>query len=128
MLQFNEVRPFRPLLPPHELGDVDILQDSGGYIGAYGKLAMMVTERKEFDGRWWRHASLSRKDRSMPSFNDLKTLKRIAFGTNRWAVQVFPSDEEYVDIGTKIGRPIEILHLWGCESSVLPDFRQDGHI
>lgn len=100
----------------------------GGYMAEYGGLMFLVSESREADGRWWRHASVSRRGKrnSVPTFADLKLLKEMTIGKHRKAIQVFPAEDEYYNLSDKSG--IEVLHLWSCEEDVLPDFRTAGAI
>ena len=61
-----------------------------GYGARFKDLTFLVSEARENDGRWWLHASVSRRDRRMPSYDDLKTLKELTIGPKRTAIQVFP--------------------------------------
>ena len=73
-----------------------------------------------YDGGAYIHASCSRQDR-MPSYYDLRDLKAIAFGPERYACQVFPPESEHVNI-----HPF-CLHLWGpmqAKNWPLPDFTE----
>ena len=40
----------------------DVQQGEDGYRARYRDLWFIVTEAQEADGRWWRHASVSRRD------------------------------------------------------------------
>ena len=97
-----------------------------GYGARFKDLTFLVSEAREDDGRWWLHASVSRRDRRMPTYDDLKTLKELTIGPKRTAIQVFPPAERHIDIGTKLPRPIEVLHIWSPEEDFLPDFASDG--
>lgn len=98
-----------------------------GYNGRYKNLLVIVTERVEADGKVWRHASVSRRDKTMPTYDDLMELKNICIGEHRTALQVFPPRDKHVDWAGKRG--IEVLHLWCClDGDVTPDFRIAGRI
>jgi len=58
------------------------------------------------DGTELLHVSVSHKDR-LPSWNDLKTVKRIFFGAEGDAWQRLPPESEYVNLHKNC------LHLWG---------------
>jgi hypothetical protein len=79
----------------------------------------------EADGKRWLHVSCAHGNR-LPSWDDLKLVKETFIGRDRKAVQVFPSQEEYVNVNPYC------LHLWHClDGDGLPDFtsgRPKGHI
>lgn len=88
-------------------------------------LRVIESERQErlADGRLWHHVSCSHQGH-LPSFNELKLMKRCFVGDERTALQVFPPAVQYVN-----DHPF-VLHLWTCVSEeVVPDFRNpDGGI
>ena len=100
-----------------------------GYAGKWRHLKFIVSEELH-RGRWWLHATVSRRDRKIPTYDDLKNCKKLTIGDNRMAIQVFPLAEEHIDIaGPAFG--IEVLHLWSpADPNILPDFRlyRDGAI
>jgi len=53
----------------------------------------------------WGHISMSRKDQN-PSYDDMCLVKRLFVGRRRSAIQVFPSEDEHVNIHP------HCLHLW----------------
>lgn len=80
------------------------------------RLMVIVSASKELDGKQWVHASISHSTR-LPSYEELKYLKRHFIGADRKAIQVFPSDSEHVNIHPKC------LHLFCClDDDPLPDF------
>ena len=98
-----------------------IEQREDGYSGEYGQLFFIVSQGKEEDGLLWLHASTSRKDKSLPTYDDLMTMKRLCIGEHRTALQVFPPALKHVNIAGERG--IEVLHLWSClDRDVTPDF------
>ncbi|MBI9112426.1 hypothetical protein [Maridesulfovibrio ferrireducens] len=56
----------------------------------------------------WVHLSCSRKDR-LPTWDDLKGVKKMFLGDEKEALQVFPKTEDYVNL-----HPF-CLHLWAQE-------------
>jgi hypothetical protein len=75
-----------------------------------------------WDDQAWYHVSCARRDRS-PDYKDLKMLKDVWFGANRWAIQLFPEAEKHVNTHKNC------LHLWHClDAFYLPDFRTMGEI
>lgn len=88
----------------------------------------MVTDEYQPDGRIWRHASVSRLDKKMPTYWHLAKLKKLTMGPERIAIQVFPPADRHIDIGTKGPNPVEVLHLWSPEDDFLPDFGRYGTI
>lgn len=76
----------------------------------------------ESDDRLWFHASITRHDGKMPTYENLCWLRE-RFFHGRWAVQYFPPKEQHVSHHDKC------LHLWTCmESFEMPDFRKFGTI
>lgn len=70
------------------------------------------------DGKRWLHVSLSRRNQKMPSWEDMRLVKRLFIGEHRECYQVFPPLERYVNLGN-------VLHLWCCldqPNGVLPHF------
>jgi hypothetical protein len=75
------------------------------------------------DGREWLHVSMSRKDR-LPSYDDMKHVKAVFVGNDRYAIQVFPPASQHVNIHQFC------LHLW-CPltgSLPFPEFGAGGTI
>lgn len=92
-----------------------------GYAGQYKRLYLIVSVSKEQDGKRWLHASCSRTDKSLPSYEDLKTLKAICIGDHHTALQVFLPKDKHVNWAGERG--VEVLHLWRClDGDVTPDF------
>ncbi len=92
-----------------------------GYAAQWGRLRFVVSTSVEEDGKRWLHASVSRDDGQLPSYEDLTNLKRFCVGEHRTALQVFPPQDKHVDIAGPLG--IEVLHLWSClDGDVTPDF------
>lgn len=85
-------------------------------------LRVLVSTADFEDGRDWMHVSLSRADR-LPSFDDLKFAKSVFVGDQRYAYQVFPPTEKYINI-----HPF-VLHLWSPLTGAppLPDFTRGGN-
>ena len=98
-----------------------------GYSARYQHLVIIYSEGIELDGRRWLHVSCSRKDRTIPTYDDLVTLKTLTLGTDTEAYQVFPPAHRHIDIAGRGDRPIQVLHLWSCMTGpVLPDFTRGG--
>lgn len=76
----------------------------------------------EFKGKRWLHVCASRKD-CMPTWPELREIKRQFIGAEREAIQKFPRESEYVNYA------VNALHLWSClDEDVTPDFRVMGMI
>ena len=103
-------------LPPVDDRLRDVERGVDGFRARYRHLRVICSEVKELDGRWWRHASVSRRDRQTPTYDDLKTLKSICIGEMLTAYQVFVPTDRHVNLS-------EVLHLWACvDGPVTPDF------
>ena len=80
-----------PLRPPDPRVTVDRTVNDG-YYGRYMNLGIIVTEALEQDGRWWTHASVSRADRKLPTWYNIRKLKELAIGHERTAIIVLPPE------------------------------------
>lgn len=102
--------------------DLHIIEEGhDGYAATINHLRLLVSVSKELDGKKWIHASVSRTDKRMPTYDDLMILKKYCIGEHRTALQVFPPVNKHVNIAGKYG--IEVLHLWCClDGDVIPDF------
>ena len=100
----------------------------GGYQAQFRNLTFIVTDARHEDGRVWRHASVSRSNRQMPTYWDLLKLKEMTIGPTRTAIQIFPPADRHIDIGTTMDPPVEVLHLWAAPEldEFLPDFGRFG--
>lgn len=97
-----------------------------GYAGKWRHLMFIVCDEVH-GGAWWRHVSVSRRDRGMPTYEDLKKAKEMTIGDARMAIQVFPKADEHRDYSEEVG--CEVLHLWSPEDrAVLPYFQLAGTI
>ena len=126
MISLGRNRPTRP--PVHidpRLRGVEILND--GYRARYKHLVIIASDALEEDDRWWRHASVSRKDKDMPTYDDLMLLKDLTMGPARIAIQVFPPEHRHIDIAGRRPNPVQVLHLWSPDDDFLPDFARGGN-
>ncbi len=86
------------------------------YSGIRGYMTVILSTARERDGRKWLHVSVAHPEK-IPSWDTLKTVKTIFIGRNRVALQVLPSETEYVN-----HHPF-CLHLFTClDGNVTPDF------
>ena len=69
----------------------------------------------KYNGVQWLHVSFARKSR-MPTYAEMKMIKRDFIGEDKKAIFVLPKKENYVNIHPNC------LHLWTCENDILPDF------
>lgn len=75
---------------------------------------------EQHGGRRWIHLSCARRN-ALPSWEDLKLVKRVICGPNRQAIQVIPRESEYVNFHP------HCLHLFACiDDDPLPSFAQNG--
>lgn len=78
-------------------------------------LRVLFSVEDHGDGRDWLHASMDRTDR-LPSYNEMKLVKKVFIGDEREAYQIFARADEHVNL-----RP-NCLHLWALlEGRALPD-------
>jgi hypothetical protein len=94
-----------------------------GYSGRFKDLLFLVTaDNQHGDGRWWIHASVSRRDKTLPTWADLQALKHYCIGDDKTAYQVLPAEQNYVHAPPSGGKT-EVLHLWHCmDGDPLPEF------
>jgi hypothetical protein len=80
-------------------------------------LTVIVSVAREDDGRRWKHVSVSRRDRQLPSWGDMRKVKDAFVGPDAYAYQVFPPEALYVNIHPGV------LHLWQClDGQAIPEF------
>ena len=109
-----------PERPHPALRDVEVGLD--GYTGRYADCRFIVSVAREDDGKRWLHASVSKRGRGMPTYEDLAMLKHFCIGDDKTAYQVFPSLDKYVHAPPTGGRT-QVLHLWHClDGDPLPEF------
>jgi hypothetical protein len=90
--------------------------------GQHKNMLVLADVSIKADGKLWYHVSFSRRDR-VPDYADMVCVKRIWFGDERWAIQVFPPRTKHVNI-----HPF-CLHLWYClEDCPIPEFSSNGLI
>ena len=100
----------------------DVVTSMDGYAARFHDLRFIVSASVETDGRWWLHASVSRRDKTLPTYANLQSLKHYCIGNDKTAYQVFPSENNYVHTPPTGGKT-EVLHLWHClDGDPLPEF------
>lgn len=88
---------------------------SPGYLRRDGLFVIMSATIEE-DGKRWLHVSASRNGQ-LPSWSDLREMKDVFIGRDRYAYQVLPPPSHYVNFHPNV------LHLWAClDGEPLPDF------
>ncbi len=88
------------------------------YTATWRTLGFVVSAGIEDDGKDWLHASVSRRNKQMPTYENLMDLKRLCIGEHHTAYQVFPPKDKYVNLAS-----MHVLHLWSClDGDVTPDF------
>lgn len=94
----------------------------GWKFSAYDRSMILVTPWREGEDTWL-HASMSRPDGAMPSYDDLKML-HAAVWPDGFAYQCFVPPSDHINITANV------LHLWGRidGSPVLPNFGRFGTI
>lgn len=105
----------------------NVQANGDGYSGEWKHLIFIANTGVFEDGKRWLHASVSRKDKTMPTYEDMQMLKKACIGEHRTALQIFPPKAQHIDIGGKMG--IQVLHLWSClDGDVTPNFGRYGTI
>ena len=85
------------------------------YRGPKG-LVVLISVTEEMDSKDWLHVSLSHKNR-LPTYEEMKQVKALFIGRDRKAIQVFPPEQQHVNVHKFC------LHLWCClTDDPLPDF------
>lgn len=69
------------------------------------RLGLIINLRTDSAGIWI-HTSVSRRDRRLPTYHQVKRVKRIVFGPDREAVEIHSPVAEHVSLK-------EVRHLWG---------------
>ena len=101
----------------------NVTQTPNGHHGYYQNLFCVVTQSVEKDSKNWLHASVSRRDKKIPTYAEMMILKELCIGDHRTALQVFSPKNQHVDHAGPRG--VEVLHLWSClDGDVTPDFRK----
>ena len=96
--------------------EIERRQDGSMWFNKTLGLAVIRSENVEKDGKNWIHVSVSRRSK-VPSYDDLKLVKKLFIGDDLEAYQVFPKKSNHVNIHEYC------LHLWATDSGpVLPDF------
>jgi hypothetical protein len=68
------------------------------------------------DGNQWIHVSVSRYDKALPTWDQLKMIKNLFIGPDKTALQVLPPINQHFSIA-------EVLHIYHClNGDVTPDF------
>lgn len=114
-----------PVMPDLDIHPAlrSVVKSLDGYAGRFHDLLFIVSAACEADGKWWLHASVSRRDSKMPTHEDLSDLKRLCIGDGKYAYQVFPPESLYVHKPPTPGGKKEVLHLWHClDGDPLPEF------
>lgn len=113
-----------PVPTPNGWRMMEMLCDGCSYIHP-GGLRVIISGQIEEDGKRWLHCSLSRRN-TIPSHDDIITVRRAFLGEDRYAYQVFPPKDRYVNIHP------HVLHLWSCvdepEGKLLPEFSRGGSV
>lgn len=79
-------------------------------------LRVMWSVAREDDDRPWLHVSVSHRNGWPPNRNHMARVKEVFVGPDRYAYEVWPPADRYVNIG-------EVLHLWApVDHQPLPEF------
>lgn len=84
-------------------------------------LLILLSCAEQGDRKRWMHISVSRRDRKLPTWEQLMQIKHLFLGEERTALQVLPAKSRHVNIHPGV------MHLWHClEGDVTPDFTAGG--
>jgi hypothetical protein len=119
----EEAKQYIPLVLPPHWERIALTEEMGCIFESKNGIRVLISWDSFSDGKNWLHVSLSRRNR-LPSWEDIKEVKHLFVGPKKKAIQVFPSEDEYVNCHPYV------LHLWHCiDGDSLPDFRrEDGLI
>lgn len=94
-------------------------EDGYAWVGRIGaaRLKVIVSANRETDGKRWLHVSVSSGARGQRvDWYDLVRVKNLFIGRDKYAIQVFPPESQYVNIH-------DVWHLWSClDGHPLPEF------
>lgn len=97
---------------------LDREEDAIRYLHDAHEQIVIVSVRRELDGRRWLHLSTSFRTR-VPTWEELRDTTRLFLGRERCAVQVIPPESQHVNIAPTA------LHVWSCwDGPTVPDFTQ----
>lgn len=88
---------YLPKVLPDHWRIIDRFGDGNRYATRDGLLVIASTAPFEEDAREWLHVSVSRKDR-LPSYDDMKHVKEVVIGNDRWAAMFLPPVALHVNI------------------------------
>ncbi len=85
-------------------------------------LLLLVSCARYSDAQRWLHLSVSRRDKKLPTWEQMSQVKRVFVGDERTAYQVMPPKSQHVNIHPAC------LHMWCCVDldHYLPDFTAGG--
>lgn len=92
----------------------DVKRDEDGIYGAVwirvqgSPLGVIESVCKREDGRTWLHVSISKRNRQMPSWDDVQAMRKAFIGEHRECYMIFPTADRYVNIHPGV------LHLYCC--------------
>ena len=95
--------------------------DGAAYVHDGLMLSVILSAAVEQDGKKWLHVSCAHPHK-LPSWETLKEIKDLFIGRDRQAIQVLPSEKNYVNIHKFC------LHLFCClnDADPVPDFTHGG--
>lgn len=80
------------------------------------RMCVIISATVELDGKRWLHVSCSYPN-ALPTWKDLKEIKRLFIGRDRTAIQLLPKESQYVN------RHPYVLHMFVClDDDPVPDF------
>ncbi len=66
------------------------------------------------NGSGWDHVSISRFDKTAPTWEEMCWVKDLFFEETEWVLQYHPAKEDYIDYGRNV------LHLWKPQGIEIP--------
>lgn len=103
--------------------EIPYFRELVAFIRADGLKVIITVEWQDSDTETkWLHVSMSFKSK-LPSYSDMKIVKNVFIGEDRTAFQIFPSNDQHVNLHENT------LHLFSClTKDIFPDFRREGGI
>lgn len=94
------------------------IPDQHVYVRRHGRLGVIGSIGVHDDDKTYVHVSASMVN-ALPNWKDIKEVKELFIGVDRYAYMIFPPKEFYVNLHKYA------LHLWSClDGPVMPEFSQ----
>ncbi len=124
---FIDHRPYLPLVLPSTWRVVQEMENGRAYTA--GNLKIFASAAIERDGRPWLHLSISRRDMTVPQWDDLLLVRSVLAPKDAHGYVCLPPEDEYCHFPPKPYPMIHVLHIfYSLSGRILPDFRPDPEV